>query len=319
MQEIKQLIEKYRNKTFPRLNTDKLVLFHQGKVRDIYKLEEDKLLFFISDRVSVFDKVVGEVPFKGQILNSISNWWFEQVKQIIPVHLLEVPHPSMSIVKKLETLKVEIIVRGYLAGNSSTSIWTAYKNGNRTYCGHKLPEGLVKYQVLPRPLVTPTTKGDVGEHDELISKDEIIKTGLVGKDLYETLEKKALALFELGSNQAKKRGLILADTKYEFGLDKTGELYLIDEVHTPDSSRYWYQEDYKKRFAMGKAPRGLDKDYVRNYMKEQGYNGEGKIPPLPDEVKLEAATRYAYLYQKLTGKDFRPQIVSPLEVVENQL
>ncbi len=294
---------------------DRLRKHHSGKVRDIFVVDDARLLFVTSDRISVFDRVVGAVPFKGQVLSGISNWWMERVTDLVPHHLLSVPHPSCVIAKRCRPLPVEIIVRGYLTGNSPTSIWTAYAAGARTYCGNVLPDGMTRHQPLPEPLVTPTTKGDVGAHDELISREEIIAQGLVPADLYDELARVAVALYRRGAEQAASAGLLLADTKYEFGLDEAGTLTLIDEIHTPDSSRYWFASDYQTRVDAGQEPRGLDKDYVRNYMKSQGFSGDGEAPELPREVRLEAARRYVSLYELLTGTDFTPDFTRPEDAV----
>lgn len=288
---------------------------HSGKVRDIFEVDGHRLLFVTSDRISVFDRVVGTVPFKGQVLSGVSNWWMERVRDIVDHHLLAVPHANCVIARRCRPLPVEIIVRGYLTGSSPTSIWTVYARGERTYCGHELPDHMTRHQKLPMPLVTPTTKGGAGEHDELISRGEIIRKGLVSQDLYDRVQEVALKLYERGVEQAARRGLVLADTKYEFGLDEDGHLVLIDEIHTPDSSRYWYAEDYERRVREGLEPRGLDKDYVRNHMKSLGFSGNGEPPPLSDEVRMEAARRYVALYELLTGLDFTPDFSSPEQAV----
>lgn len=285
---------------------------HSGKVRDIFEIDDHRLLFVTSDRISVFDRVVGTIPFKGQVLSGISNWWMERVRDIVDHHLLAVPHANCVIAKKCRPLPVEIIVRGYLTGSSPTSIWTAYERGIRSYCGHRLPDGLSRHQKLPSPLVTPTTKGNIGEHDALISREEIIDRGLVSQPLYDQIQTIALQLYARGVEQAKKQGLILVDTKYEFGLDSSGNLLLIDEIHTPDSSRYWYANDYAQRIQENKEPRGLDKDYIRNYMKSLGFLGDGKPPLLSDDVRIEASRRYVALYELLTNSEFVPDF-SPVE------
>ncbi len=286
----------------------KLARHHTGKVRDIFVIDDKRLLFVVSDRISVFDRVVGTVPFKGQVLSGVSNWWMEKITDIVGHHLLQVPHGNAVIAKRCRPLMVEIIVRGYLTGSSPTSIWTAYANGQRRYCGHDLPEGLTRHQRLETPLVTPTTKGDVNAHDELISREEIIAQGLVAEDVYNRIEEVSLALFARGQEQAALCGLLLVDTKYEFGMDENGQLILIDEIHTPDSSRYWFAEDYDARVAAGQEPRGLDKDYVRNTLKAQGFSGDGPSPELSAETRIEAARRYIALYELLTGAEFTPDL-----------
>jgi phosphoribosylaminoimidazole-succinocarboxamide synthase len=299
------LVKQNLTKTVNQIDLD-LPLFTRGKVRDIFEVETDKLLLVVSDRVSVFDRVVGTIPFKGQILNSIANWWMEKVEDIIPHHLISVPHPSSSIVKKLKPLPVEVIVRGFLTGNSPTSIWTIYNRGQRTYCGNILPDGMTRHQPLNPILITPTTKAEVGGHDQPITAQEIISQGLVEENLWKQVEKTALALFARGQKEAESKGLILADTKYEFGVDDAGKLHLIDEVNTPDSSRYWYGEDYEERVKNNQSPRGLDKDFVRNHMKSLGYVGEGEIPALSDEIRVQASMKYIALYELLTGTKFVP-------------
>ncbi|MBN2722818.1 MAG: phosphoribosylaminoimidazolesuccinocarboxamide synthase [Deltaproteobacteria bacterium] len=278
-----------------------------GKVRDIFQWSEETLLIAVSDRVSVFDRVVGTIPFKGQVLNGISNWWMKEVENILPNHLVSVPHKQLSIVKKLSPLPVEVIARGYLTGSSDTSILTAYKNGVRTYCGHTLPEGMKPHTKLERNIITPTTKGGDDGHDHNTSRDEIISSGLVSEKIYNLVEAAALNLFETGQKHASAKGLILADTKYEFGLDETGTLYLIDEIHTPDSSRYWYFNDYEERLSAGNSPRGLDKDTIRHYMQSIGYNGNGPVPEIPSDIRIEAAVKYINLYEILTGSNFIPE------------
>jgi len=297
----------------------RLTKHHSGKVRDIFVVDDHRLLFVTSDRLSVFDRVIGSVPFKGQVLSGISNWWMERITDIVPHHLLSVPHPSCVIAKKCRPLPIEVIVRGYLTGASPTSIWTAYERGERRYCGHDLPDGLTRHQLLPQPLLTPTTKGDAGAHDELISREEIIEQGLVPADLYDRIQAVAIELYNRGAEQAARSGLLLADTKYEFGLDEDGTLTLIDEIHTPDSSRYWFAADYQARVDAGQEPRGLDKDYVRNYMKSQGFVGNGEAPVLPAEIRIEAARRYISLYELLTGVSFTPDFSSLEDAVLDHL
>jgi phosphoribosylaminoimidazole-succinocarboxamide synthase len=297
----------------------RLTKHHSGKVRDIFVIDDQRLLFVTSDRISVFDRVVGAVPFKGQVLSGISNWWMERITDIVPHHLLSVPHASCVIAKRCRPLPVEVIVRGYLTGASPTSIWTAYERGERRYCGNDLPDGMTRHQLLSEPLVTPTTKGDVGAHDELISREEIVALGLVPADLYDRIAAVALELYRRGAEQAARSGLLLADTKYEFGLDEDGTLTLIDEIHTPDSSRYWFAGDYRSRVDAGLEPRGLDKDYVRNHMKSQGFVGDGEPPVLPAEIRMEAARRYISLYELLTGTDFAPDFSSLEETVLENL
>ncbi len=271
-----------------------------GKVRDIYQVDGKRVLI-TTDRVSAFDRVLGAIPYKGQVLNQLSLWWFNQTTDIVKNHVIESPDPNVTIAHEAESLPVEIIVRGYITGVTSTSLWTLYNNGERTPYGIPLPDGLEKDQALPTPIITPTTKAEGGAHDEKLTRDEIISSGLVEESLYKQVEEVALALFKRGQEVADQAGLILVDTKYEFGL-LNGELILIDEIHTPDSSRYWIKETYGKV----DEPENFDKEYLRKWFKAQGYSGEGEIPTMPTEFVVAVATRYIQAYEKLTGETFEP-------------
>jgi phosphoribosylaminoimidazole-succinocarboxamide synthase len=276
----------------------------EGKVRDSY-IGEKRRTIVVTDRVSCFDVVVGTIPLKGQVLNQLAAFWFEKTRALAPNHLISVPDPNVSVVRELTVLPVEFVMRGYLTGVTSTSIWTAYERGDAGYCGHVLPKGLKKHQRLPEPLLTPTTKAKKGDHDEVISRAEVIERGLVSAALYDRAAKLAAELFRAGQAWAASRGLILADTKYELGVDETGTLVVADEIHTPDSSRYWYAESYEQVMKEGGDPRALDKEYVRRWLvAERGYRGEGAPPPLPDEVRCEAAARYIEAYERVTGLPF---------------
>jgi phosphoribosylaminoimidazole-succinocarboxamide synthase len=214
---------------------------------------------------------------------------------------------------------IEFVVRGYLTGVTGTSIWTAYAKGERSYCGHALPEGMRKHERLPKPLLTPTTKAEHGAHDELTSRDEIVRRGVVLADLYDSAEALVLRLFAEGQQWAEKQGLILVDTKYELGLDAKGELCVIDEIHTPDSSRYWYLDAYDAAMAQGSDPKAMDKEYVRRWLAERGYKGDGAPPPLPDDVRCEAARRYVETYERITGRGFEPDTEPPQERIRRNL
>ena len=276
----------------------------EGKVRDSY-VGEKRRTIVVTDRVSCFDVVVGTIPAKGQVLNQLAAFWFEKTRTVAPNHLISVPDPNVSVVRELAVLPVEFVMRGFLTGVTSTSIWTAYERGDATYCGHVLPKGLRKHERLPEPLLTPTTKARKGDHDEPVSRAEVIERGLVSEALYDRAEQLSHALFRAGQAWAESRGLILADTKYELGLDDTGTLVVADEVHTPDSSRYWYADGYERALAEGGDPKALDKEYVRRWLvSERGYRGEGPPPPLPDEVRIEAACRYVEAYERLTAQEF---------------
>jgi phosphoribosylaminoimidazole-succinocarboxamide synthase len=271
-----------------------------GKVRDIYDRDGKKILI-TTDRVSAFDRVLGAIPYKGQTLNQLSAWWFEKVRDIVPNHVIDVPDPNVMMVREAETLPVEIIVRGYITGVTSTSLWTLYAAGDRKPYGIPLPDGLKKDDRLPQPIITPTTKATGGAHDERLTRDEIIARGIVEKSLYEQVEESALAIFARGQEVAEKAGLILVDTKYEFGLID-GKLALIDEAHTPDSSRYWIQETYGKV----DEPENFDKEFLRKWFAERGYRVDGVAPTMPDDFIAQVAQRYIAAYEKLTGQDFVP-------------
>jgi len=289
-----------------------------GKVRDSY-VQAGRRTIVVSDRVSCFDVVVGTIPLKGQVLNQMAAFWFERTKSIARNHLIAVPDPSVSIVEECEPLPVEFVMRGYLTGSSSTSIWTAYARGVRQYCGHTLPEGLQRHEKLPEAILTPTTKAAQGGHDQPSSREELIESGVISEALYDRAHAIAQRLFAEGQRFAGERGLILADTKYEMGLDAHGEIVVIDEIHTPDSSRYWRIDGYEQALHEGGSPAAIDKEYVRLWLGEQGYRGEGPPPALPEEVRIEAATRYIDAFEQLSGRDFQPDFDAPLPRIRRNL
>jgi len=290
----------------------------EGKVRDSY-VKGPQRTIVVSDRVSCFDVVVGTIPLKGQVLNRTAAFWFEQTEAIAANHLLAVPDPCVSVVRECELLPVEFVYRGYLTGSTSTSIWTAYERGEREYCGHRLPEGLRRHEKLPEPLLTPTTKAAHGEHDALTSRAALIESGVISEALYDQAARLLGGLFEFGTRWAAERGLILVDTKYEVGLDEEKRLVVIDEIHTPDSSRYWYKDSYEQAMSQGRSPAAIDKEYVRLWLGEQGYKGEGKAPPIPDDVRCEAARRYIEAYEQITGSSFEPDLEDPLPRIRRNL
>jgi phosphoribosylaminoimidazole-succinocarboxamide synthase len=305
-------------RTLDQTDLDGLGAKEEGKVRDNY-VAGDRRTIVVTDRVSCFDVVVGTLPFKGQVLNQLAAFWFEKTIGIAPNHLIEVPDPNVSVVRECRPLPVEFIVRGYLTGSTSTSIWTAYERGERVYCGHQLPDGLHRHAPLPEPLLTPTTKAERGAHDELTSRDEILARGDVGEDLYDEASRLTHALFAEGQRWAESRGLILVDTKYELGLDEDGGLVVIDEIHTPDSSRYWYRDRYERAMSEGRQPEALDKEYVRRWLGEQGYRGEGAIPEIPIDVRCEAARRYIEAFEQITARAFEPDTEDPLPRIRRNL
>jgi phosphoribosylaminoimidazole-succinocarboxamide synthase len=283
----------------------------EGKVRDSY-IDEKKRTIVVTDRVSCFDVVVGTIPLKGQVLNQLAAFWFEKTRALAPNHLIAVPDPNVSVVRELSVLPVEFVMRGHLTGVTSTSIWTAYERGDASYCGHRLPKGLRKHERLPEPLLTPTTKAPKGGHDEPLSRADVLERGLVSEALYDRAAKLARELFREGQAFAASRGLVLADTKYELGVDEAGTLVVADEIHTPDSSRYWYADSFEQVMREGGDPRALDKEYVRRWLvAERGYRGEGAPPPLPDDVRCEAAARYIEAYERVTGQLFAADVEAP--------
>lgn len=274
-----------------------------GKVRDYYVTDGVRILI-TTDRQSAFDVNLGYIPYKGAVLNQLSAFWFTKTKQIVPNHMLAVPDPNVMIVRDCLPIPVEMVVRGYISGVTKTSIWYSYEKGERIIYRLRFPDGLRKNQKLPDPVITPTTHGSgKGGHDERLTRDEIIKQGIVSKKLYHQMEHASIALFKFGSNWAKKHGLILVDTKYEFGLYK-GKLMLIDEIHTPDSSRFWKADTYAARFRAGLEPENFDKEFLRLWYVRHGYQGDGKPPVMPTHLAVALSKRYIAVYEKLTGMRF---------------
>ncbi len=282
-----------------------------GKVRDIYE-QNDRLVLITTDRLSAFDRILGLVPYKGQVLNQLAAFWFEQVADIIGSHFVDSPDPNVTIGRRCRPLPVEVVVRGYITGVTSTALWYRYSQGERNIYGMDFPDGLRKNDALPEPIITPTTKAQDGGHDERITSAEIVDRGLVPAHLWAQVSEAAIAVFQRGQAIARRGGLILVDTKYEFGLTDDGELVLIDEMHTPDSSRFWTAESYEKLTAggtentEGKEPENFDKEFIRLYYAAHGYRGEGEPFPMPEALAVQAAERYIRTYEMLTGKAFEP-------------
>jgi len=287
--------------TLEKFEHDSLGEHYKGKVRNNF-YQDDKIIMVTSDRVSAFDHVLGTIPFKGQILTEIANFWFERTKHIAPNHIIESPDPQVLIAKKAKTLPVEVIVRNYITG----SLWREYSSGINGQYGFMLPEGLKKDQKFSEVILTPSTKAEYGLHDEPISREEIIKD-LVDEKIYKKAEEYALQLFDEGKKWADQQGLILVDTKYEFGI-VDDELIVIDEIHTPDSSRFWVKSEYEERFAAGKSQKMLDKENIRQWLIDQGFSGEGTPPKLSDEIRISLAEHYMELYKVLLGKEFIPEL-----------
>ena len=273
-----------------------------GKVRDQYDLKE-LLALITTDRQSAFDRVLAAIPFKGQVLNLTSAWWFDQTKHIIGNHVVNVADPNVIIAKKCKVFPIEFVVRGFITGSTSTSLWTVYNNGDREYCGNKLPEGLKKNEKLKRNMLTPTTKEE--HHDRPISPEEIVSENWMTQEDWDYCSQKALELFEFGQKKAEESGLVLVDTKYEMGKDEGGNILLIDEIHTPDSSRYWIAENYEERMSNGQEPQNIDKEFLRLWFVDNcdPYNDK-EIPPAPNDLVIELSSRYIYLYETITGSVF---------------
>jgi phosphoribosylaminoimidazole-succinocarboxamide synthase len=291
---------------------------YRGKVRDVYNIDDRYLLMVATDRISAFDVVLPEgIPYKGQVLNQIATMFLEMVSDIVPVWNIASPDPNVTVGVRCQTFPVEMIVRGYLTGSS----WRLYKSGGRQICGIPLPEGMREHQKFDRPLITPTTKAEQGMHDQDISAGEIIRTGLVSEEEYRMLEDYSMKLFIRGTEIAAKQGLILVDTKYEFG-KRDGKIYLIDEIHTPDSSRYFYSEGYEERFARGEQQRQLSKEFVREWLMANGFQGRSgeKVPEMTPEIVREISDRYIELYEHITGREFvKADTEDPLSRIERNV
>ena len=276
---------------------------YSGKVRDTYRVD-DRLLLVTTDRISAFDHVLRQtIPFKGQVLNQLAAYFFEATSDLVPNHVLSVPDPNVTLARRCEPVPIEFVVRGYLAGHA----WRVYQSGKRALCGQELPEGLRQNSRLPEPILTPATKAESG-HDEDISREAILKRGILEPSVFDELKEKALRLFERGTEMASQQGLILVDTKYEFGRAPDGTYVLIDEVHTPDSSRYFYADTYEERLKEDTPQRQLSKEFVREWLMEHGFQGkEGQsLPNLPDDLRVEVSRRYIELYEAVAGKSFEP-------------
>ncbi|CAN5891663.1 phosphoribosylaminoimidazolesuccinocarboxamide synthase [soil metagenome] len=277
---------------------------YRGKVRDTYDLGDGRMVLISSDRLSAFDSILAVIPYKGQVLTQTARFWFDATADICPNHVLAYPDPNVVVGTRLDILPVEIVVRGYLAGTTGTSILTLYKKGQREMYGHKLPDGMADNQKLPTPIITPTSKAYDGEHDAPLTPAEIVEQGLLSALQWEVLSKYALALFARGQEMAAARGLILVDTKYEFGVDTNGQIILADEIHTPDSSRYWFAETYADRFAKGERPDSFDKDFVRAWVAARCDPYKDPIPEIPAEMIDETARVYIQAFETITGKAF---------------
>ena len=277
-----------------------------GKVRDWYPLKDGSRLMITTDRLSAFDRVLAAVPFKGQVLNQLSAWWFAQTQDLIANHLISVPDPNVMICRETQPFPVEVIVRGYITGVTHTALWQRYSLGEREIYGYRFPEGLHKNEQLPHAIITPTTKGGVTGHDERLTCAEVVEKGLLNAQTWERVQAAALGLFQRGQAVAAKAGLILVDTKYEFGSAPDGAILLIDEVHTPDSSRFWKMDSYTRRLSEGQEPELFDKEFVRLAYAASGYRGDGEPPALPAQTWVDTSLLYQSIYEGLTGQLFTP-------------
>jgi phosphoribosylaminoimidazole-succinocarboxamide synthase len=282
----------------------------KGQVRDTYDLG-DSLMLVTTDRQSAFDRILASIPFKGAVLNNVSGFWFENTKHIVANQVISIPDPNVTIAKKCRVFPIEFVVRGYLTGSTDTAAWTQYAKGIRNICGNILPDGMAKNQKFDRPILTPTTKAE--DHDESISAEEIVSRGIIDEPTWNKLSRIVFDLFAFGTEIAAKNGLILVDTKYELGTDSQGNILLIDEVHTPDSSRYWIRESYGSRLAAGKEPENIDKEFLRLWFREHcdPYK-DAVLPKAPDELVVELSSRYIRLYEMITGTEFSIDVKVPI-------
>lgn len=300
-----QIIEQHLDKTIQRTEFRDLGERVQGKVRDNYR-QNDRRILITTDRISAFDHVLPQtIPFKGQVLNQTAAYFFEATEDLVPNHVLSVPDPNVTVARECTPIPIEFVVRGYLAGHA----WREYDSGKRTLCGQDLPDGLRRSEQLPTPILTPTTKAEEG-HDQDVTREEAIATTEIDAATYDQLADWSLQLFRRGSEMAAEQGLLLVDTKYEFGRTPDGNLVLIDEVHTPDSSRYYYQDGYEKRLERGQPQRQLSKEFVREWLMDHGFQGKAgqEMPDLPDAFRAKVTKRYVELYEKVTGSSFEPDL-----------
>jgi phosphoribosylaminoimidazole-succinocarboxamide synthase len=277
---------------------------YRGKVRDNYDLPDGRRIIIATDRLSAFDRNIAAIPFKGQVLTQIARFWFDRTADLCPNHVIEYPDPNALVCRRLDILPVEVVVRDYLAGTTATSVWSMYKAGKREIYGSRFPDGLRENEKLPQTVITPTTKARDGEHDEPITAGEILGRGLLIEAQWRDVSERALALFARGRDIAAERGLILVDTKYEFGLNGARKIVLADEIHTPDSSRYWFAESYPRRFAAGESPDSFDKDFLRRWVAARCDPYRDPIPPIPREVIAETARVYIDAFERITGERF---------------
>jgi phosphoribosylaminoimidazole-succinocarboxamide synthase len=314
-------VEPYLERVLAEVSLPELPNHYKGKVRDNYDLPDGRRIIIASDRLSAFDRILTSIPLKGQVLTQIARYWFDATGDLCPNHVLAYPDPNVVVCRRLTILPVEIVVRDYLAGTTGTSIWPMYKAGRREMYGIRFPEGLRENQKLPQTIITPTTKAFDAGHDEPLAAAEIVEHGLLSRAQWDRLSGYALALFARGREMAAKRGLILVDTKYEFGLDESGQIILADEIHTPDSSRYWFAESHEARVAAGERPQSFDKDFVRSWVTARCDPYKDPIPEVPREMRLRTAAVYIEAFERITGRRFEwpdPK-VAPMERIRAAL
>lgn len=292
--------------------------YYEGKVRDNYT-KGDRRILITTDRLSAFDKIIALIPFKGQVLNTMTRFWFEETKDICPNYVTEYPDPNVIVGMECKPLMVEMVVRGYITGSTTTSLWYNYEKGVRSMGGNILPEGLKKNVKLLHPIITPTTKAAHGSHDANITPEEIVKQGLLTQEEWDELADKTLKLYARGVEIAAKQGVILVDTKYEFGRDPSGRIVLIDEIHTPDSSRFWITASYESRLMEGKEPENINKEFLRLWLADKGFIGEGEIPAIPEEILVETAEKYIQAFEMITGQTFVAEPGDVLARIEKNL
>ena len=300
----KAALESYAGYVLEDATIPELPNHYRGKVRDNYDLPDGRRIIIAADRLSAFDRNLASIPLKGQVLTQTAKFWFEATADICPNHVIEYPDPNVLVGQKLTILPVEIVVRDYLAGTTGTSILSLYKAGQREMYGIRLPDGLRDNEKLPHTIITPTSKAFHGGHDEPLTPDEIVGQGLLSQEQWRTVSDYALALFAKGREMARERGLILVDTKYEFGIDETGRIMIADEIHTPDSSRYWFLESYQQRFEAGERPESFDKDFVRNWVVARCDPYKDDVPEIPADVILETSRVYIDAFERITGRTF---------------
>lgn len=296
---------------------------YEGKVRDNYtQMAPDgskRRIIVVTDRLSAFDRVITTIPFKGQVLNQMAKFWFEKTSDIVGNHVIEFPDPNVVVGRECKAFPVEMVVRGYLTGVTSTSVWKHYEKGVRNFCGNPLPEGMKKDQKFEKPILTPSTKAAHGGHDESVSREQILERGLISAEQFDFMADAAMKLFSRGVEIAAKQGIILVDTKYEFGVDADGKIVLIDEIHTPDSSRFWFADEYEKRLASGEEQKKIDKEYMRKWLADNGFTGDGEVPQIPDDIKVETARRYIEAFELITGQKFEAEVGDVLERLTKNL